>query len=388
MLIPLLLLAAFGIDLNSIWRTDAELQQAADAGALAGMDCLLDAHRASGQKGNVHNKAGQTQMAQANSAAQHEVSLHQAGGVALVLASGDIQLGYITDPTAKPTTPEGQFQTGSGTPFPNSMQVTVRRDGTVSSGPLSLILGGIFGVPTVNRQATATASLRDQLITGFKGAPCKLLPIAIDEATYNWMLGGGGRAPTGCSKQDLFTVNSPTSSGLLPPLNVLPGPDGLMESSTLPVSTAPGNFGLISLRNSADGVAADYQNWVTNGPSAADLASFGTKGLQATAGTPASMYGGLDWMSFGTLGGDLAMVSIIGQPRALVVYRTVSGTGTAASYQVVGFVGATVVAYAPSVPVVGPVLGIQLSATIDPTAARSGAPGSTTFIYSGVSLSR
>ena len=36
MLTPLLLVVAFAIDLNNIWRTDAELQDAADAAALAG----------------------------------------------------------------------------------------------------------------------------------------------------------------------------------------------------------------------------------------------------------------------------------------------------------------------------------------------------------------
>jgi Flp pilus assembly protein TadG len=285
MMIPLLLLVAFAIDFNSIWRTDAELQQAADAAALAGATRLLDANRASQQLGilgSLLSLLENSSQSDAVTTAQHQVSLHQAGGAKLILNASDVQFGYIADPTAKPDTPQGAWQTGRGAPSPNSVQVTVRRDSTVSSGPLTLFFGGIFGVPTVSRQATATATLRNQTITGFQGTPCKLLPIAIDQATCNWMRGVPGPAPAGCLSQDLFTVRAPICSGLLPSLNVLPGPDGLIEADVLLAAVTPGNFGLVSLRNSADTVNADYQNWIRNGPSLADLSSFGAQGLQAT----------------------------------------------------------------------------------------------------------
>src|SRR5947209_19976344 len=41
MLTPLLLMVAFAVDLCNVWRTDAELQNAADAAALAGASQLV-----------------------------------------------------------------------------------------------------------------------------------------------------------------------------------------------------------------------------------------------------------------------------------------------------------------------------------------------------------
>ena len=41
MLTPLLLMVAFAVDLCNVWRTDAELQNAADAAALAGATQLV-----------------------------------------------------------------------------------------------------------------------------------------------------------------------------------------------------------------------------------------------------------------------------------------------------------------------------------------------------------
>jgi hypothetical protein len=94
-----------------------------------------------------------------------------------------------------------------------------------------------------------------------------------------------------------------------------------------------------------------------------------------------SIHGGPAWSA--TF--DLDMTSVIGQPRAVLVYSSVTGTGTSAVYQVVGFAGATVVAC----NLIGvPVLVMQLSPTIDGSATRVGGTGSTWFIYSGASLSR
>src|SRR5437660_10792927 len=55
MLTPLLLMVAFAVDLCNVWRTDAELQNAADAAALAGATQLVVPNQALQPLENVVN---------------------------------------------------------------------------------------------------------------------------------------------------------------------------------------------------------------------------------------------------------------------------------------------------------------------------------------------
>src|SRR5205814_7703300 len=147
-----------------------------------------------------------------------------------------------------------------------------------------------------------------------------------------------------------------------------------------------GNFGLISLNSSGTAKTTDFTNWITNGASAADLASFGPNGLVATPSSPATLSGGT-----GVKGGlQTALAGCIGQPRELLVYNNcVSGNGSNATYEIVGFVGATVVAVDLGNPV-SPSVSVQLMTVVDPSATTGPVTGNavTTFVYKGISLSR
>jgi hypothetical protein len=149
----------------------------------------------------------------------------------------------------------------------------------------------------------------------------------------------------------------------------------------MPQQADPGNFWLVSLRNSPVASSSTFVSWITNGPSAADLASFGLTGLQATPATPATMYGGPvpDSAAYTALSG------IIGQPRVLPIYSTYSG-GATPTYQVVRFVGATVVDVKQNGT--QSYVAVQLAGTIDPSATLTSGPGSTRFVYKGISLTR
>ncbi len=373
LLLPLLLVAAFALDLNYIWVTDAELQNAADAAALAGASRLVVPGQAA--TSGTTNASQLTLMKQsasqnATDTAQAYAQRHWAGGAQLVLNRSDVVVGADYPPA------------DTSAQFPNYVRVTVRRDATVSTGPLPLFFGGMFGTPTSSRQATAVATLRSQNVTGFSGSGSTLLPLAINLATYNW-LRGNGPAPLGMLSQDLYTVRSPVDSLLTAPANVVKFGDGIPETAIFPNATAPGNFGLVSLSNAGFTTPGPYANWIQSGPSALDLISFGAQGLQATPAAPLTMYGGPGLQR--SL--NVPLQSIVGQPRTLMVYSSFSGRGINTSYQVVGFVGATVVA--ADLQAATPYVTVQLSLTLDLTATRSpGTPGSADLVYTGISLSR
>lgn len=380
LLVPLLSMLAFAVDLNFLWRADAELQNAADAAALAGASELFS-YAAPGN----YPAASSIPLTQLRSLAERDARAvaatygqhHQVANTGLVVNADDVIVGFIADPAAAPGTGAGNWQTGPAAPFPNSVRVTVRRDGQVASGPLPLFFGSLLGMPQTARQATGTATLRSQNISGFHGAGGRLLPLAMSLDTFNRLTGVSATTPIGVTVQDQWTVRPPSTGGT-PPGNVTAGADGMEEASIFPDKTAAGNFGLLSLRNSKATSAGTFDDWIRNGPSDADLASFGANGLQV----PLDLHGGPGLKATE----EDAFRSIIGQPRTLVVYDSYSASGSNTTYHVVHFVGATVVA----VDLKGKdkYVTIQLTPTIDPAAVRTGNPAATTLIYSGVSLTR
>ncbi len=192
LILPLFALTAFAVDLNYIWTVDAELQNAADAAALAGADQLLAPNTVAclpntspSQWDNLEQLAEQDAV----SAAKARAATETAAGSAVVLNDADVQVGYIEDPSAAPGTPAGAFQAPSSGCFPNSVQVTVHRDATVPAGPLQLCFGPLLGKSSSARQVQATASLRGQNVTGFKGSGSRMLPIAMSLDARNALLG-------------------------------------------------------------------------------------------------------------------------------------------------------------------------------------------------------
>jgi hypothetical protein len=380
MLVPLIAVLAFAIDLGYIWRTDGELQNAADAAAVAGASQLLFYVVPAS---NPSISASQQQALQAaalaavRARARTFAGYHTAGDIPLVVNDADITLGYIADPAQPPTSPAGSWGTNPSGPFPNSVRVIVRRDRTVTTGPLGLFFGRVMGTASSERQASATASLRGQNITGFAGSGGRMLPLGMSQATLQYLQGTNPTPPAGVTLQDNYTVTLP-ASGVSPPSNVTPKPDGISEVSVYPGSTTPGNFGLLSLTNSNVSSATTYATWFTAGPSATDLATFGANGIQA----PLTMYAGPGLKA--TEQGPLS--SIIGRPNVMPVYDTYTSSGANTMYHIIGFAGATVVAV--DLTGANKNVTIQLTPVIDPTATIGGPPGTAPFVYRGISLTR
>jgi hypothetical protein len=185
---------------------------------------------------------------------------------------------------------------------------------------------------------------------------------------------------------DDFTVRVPTGT-LKPPANVTEGWDNIPEiSDVYPNKTSPGNFGLVNLRytNPVNNTPT-FESWIRNGPTVADMQTFGADGFQATPGAPVQIKGGPGMKS--SL--QSALESIIGQPRAVPLFSAYTGNGSNTDYTIVGFAGVTVVKASgrgSNMEIV-----FQPSILIDATATTGSSSSSITrFVYptSPLALSR
>jgi hypothetical protein len=381
LLIPLIAVLAFAIDLGYLERADAELQNAADAAATAGASQLL-LYAVPASKPSLSSSERATleagALAAARARARTFAGYHTAGDVPLVLDDADVTLGYIADPAQPPTSTAGAWVTDPAGPFPNSVRVMVRRDKTVSTGPLALFFGRVIGTASSERRASATATLRGQNISAFAGRGSHMLPLAMSQASLQYLQGSSATPPTGVTTGDNYTATLPVGGGAAPPGNVTSGPDGILEATIYPDRTTPGNFGLLSLTNSKTASATAYDSWITNGPNATDLATFGASGLQA----PQTMYGGPGLKATE----DKPLNSIIGRPSVMPIYDSYSSSGGNTTYHIVGFVGAMVVAV--DLNAKDKYVTIQLMPVVDPTATAGGTTSGTQFIYRGISLTR
>src|SRR5262249_25800309 len=178
-------------------------------------------------------------------------------------ASGDIVCGYLSNPS-------DLSQQMDFTPYPNSVQVRVRRDSTANS-PLSLWFARVAGVDSASMSAMATATFKDR-ITGFSihtpgTSTCKLLPYALSIDTWNQVLAGNG--------PDLWSRDPNTGA-------VSSASDGIHECKLFPISNGngssknslpPGNFGTIDI-GSPNNSSAVLVRQILYGPNAEDLSYY------------------------------------------------------------------------------------------------------------------
>ncbi len=139
-------LTGAAVDLGLIYSTKGELQNAADAAALAGAATMISF----GESGEMS-----VQPTTAVLTAQQVSLANQAQGVSLTLRSEDATIGYWDTAT-------DAFDPGlTGSSNPNDVtafQATVRRD-NLANGPLPTYFGGLVGLGTVNLRATSIAFL-------------------------------------------------------------------------------------------------------------------------------------------------------------------------------------------------------------------------------------
>jgi Flp pilus assembly protein TadG len=343
MMVVLLAFVALALDLGYAMVVRNQLQNAADSTALAGTSQVLEPLQLGGTP-NL-SAAITNAVTNANAQAQNFGTDNLAGGVAVSLgsntssndASGDIVAGHLTNPSDL-TQQLSVTVMGQG-PFPNSIQTKARRD-SGRNGSLALSFARVMGISTLNMQATATATYEDGII-GFNihtpgVSTCKLLPFALSQDTWNQVIAGNG--------PDVWSRNAATQT-------ISAGTDGICECKLFPLSNGtgsnnsglpPGNFGTINIGSSMGTSTTNRQ--ILNGPNASDMSYYtaangypngfmldpatGTLQLQGNTGVSAAMKSALD--------------QIIGQPRILPLYSSVTGPGANCTYTIVAFVGVTV----------------------------------------------
>lgn len=163
--------AALALDIGNAMVARNELQNVADAAALAGARALGEAYAGlvpgvSYASYWASNSAALTTTAQ--TAATNVAILNKARQVAIALNAGDITVNYWDTTTRTLRAPNPGSTTEGGT----GVRVTARRDSS-ANGPVATWLAGIMGISSMSITATATAALTGTgvLLPGETNAP-------------------------------------------------------------------------------------------------------------------------------------------------------------------------------------------------------------------------
>jgi Flp pilus assembly protein TadG len=327
LLIPLVGMLAFSVDVGYMVLVQSELQNAADAAALAGAEKLQDLYvrfytPGQTQQSQIYNTAtantGTSDCPKYT--AEKYAAYNKAGNVAITVPDADVTFGY---------------QDGSGATqaaafpdrFPNTITVVTRRDSKANT-PLNLFFGSLFNKGSVNLTATATATVftgEANSLTVIPGVNAHILPVALDINVWKNFL-ATGQSGDGTVHADANGV---------PQLYVYPNP-----------GNAPGSFGLIDVGPPANNTPA-FSKWIDDGDTPNDV-----KYLVDNHLVPASTSAPQWWKAGpGMKAGLLSdFQSVIGQPNLIPLfvpyqaspYQATRGEGSNAQYQVVGFVSVTV----------------------------------------------
>jgi Flp pilus assembly protein TadG len=357
-------MVAFAVDIGYIAVVQKELQNAADAAALAGASQLLDR---GALKGNPNMSAT---ASKARDVAQQFSAYNKGGGVSLALSrnnsndlGGDVVCGYISTPTNLNSSLDNQAQKY------NSVRVRPRRT-AAQNGSLGLFFGPILGRSTQDVSGTATATYEDG-ITGFKMArsgvsTSKLLPFAIKVDIWNAAVSGSG--------PDEWSYNPVTGA-------YAPGSDGIKEMNLYPTKgTTPGNFGTVDLGDTNNS-NADTTRQVLYGPNQSD---FDKMGGQIALGPDGTLI--LQGDTGISAGFKDELASIRGQKRIIPIYSQVTGQGNNTYFTIVGFGG--IVITDVQLTTGDKFMTIQPEYVQDATGIKAGTTSVTSFITKPLRLTR
>jgi uncharacterized membrane protein len=321
LLVAMAAMIAFAIDVGYLQVARTELQQSADAAALAAAAELID-DEALGGAADLTEETALARSKAAEYAAYNKVcslgpSVDQNAGNS---TSGDVVVGYLADPSDR--TASMDF---SDDDRANAVQVRVRR-ATGMNGEVHLFWGKIFGKNSQGVSATATAALLTNF-GGFKmpasGNNLGILPFALDEETWLAMLAGGG-----FDDWSWDPVNHTLG----------PGNDGIREVNLYPQGTgSPGNRGTVDI-GSSNNSTSDIARQIVHGVNSSDLSHL-PGGKLALNGDGVLFLNGDTGISAGVKD---ELASIVGQTRVIPIFRSVDGPGNNAEYEIVLFVGVRV----------------------------------------------
>jgi Flp pilus assembly protein TadG len=358
---------AFAIDTGYIVAVRAELQNAADAAALAAAQRLQQPFVQFYSPGQTNSgrqtiyDAVTTDTTTATSpicTAQQFGKANSAGNVSVSVLSSDVSFSYWdgTNPRVPASFPSD---------FPNSVTVITRRDDS-ANGQLKLFFGRIFGISSVPLTATATATIYAGDVSNLQvipGVNAHILPVAYDMNFWKSF------AKTGVSPDG----NTYLSTNGLPQLQIYPD-----------FKDAPGSFGLLDVGVPSNNTPA-FRSWIDNGQTPNDISYLVNHNM-----LPVSLSAPEAWKAGPGLKSTLVtnFQSVMGDANLLPLFKPVtayggnggyqaaSGTGQNTAFEIVGFVGVTVT-QADGSGSSGMTIKVQPMATLDPTAVISNAAPAT-----------
>ena len=198
--------AALALDISNAMIARNELQNVADASALAGARQLGVIYQAL-PSGTPYTTYQLSDASAVVNAATTVASQNQARGVAISLNPADIVIG-VWNSGPRTLTPGNVGATG--------VRVTARRDGG-ANGPVATWLAGIMGINSMNVVATATAALTGTgtLLPGEANAPFGLDQLIFDNPAYcntPIQFYPTNNPPSGCAGWNTFLENPPNAN--------------------------------------------------------------------------------------------------------------------------------------------------------------------------------
>lgn len=316
MMVFMITLLAFAVDLGYINIARTELQRAADSAAMAATWELID-------PAVTNNVDLGAEISNARQVAASYAALNKVTAAAPTVdqntsnnADGDVVVGYIANP--KDSTSPMVFADMNQS---NAVQVKVRKEDGMN-GKVPYFFARVLGLDSLAAQATATAALLKNF-SGFRipddGSNLDVLPFALDKQTWDAMLAGGGT--------DTWKWNESTET-------VSSGSDGVREINLYPQSTgSPGNRGTVDI-GGANNSTSDIARQITDGVTQADLDHIGG---ELTLNEQGELELNGDTGISAGVKDELA--SIIGDPRIIPIFESVTGPGNNAQYTIVEFAG-------------------------------------------------
>lgn len=350
--------AALAVDVSMLYSAKAELQREADASALSAAWNMLNANRVKGGSSlttiYANSRAAAVTLGQKNS------TLNVAGAID---PNNDITLGHVN----YGGNASDVFNNSASSTW-NAAYVATKRDAT-HSGSISLFFAKALGVSSKDLAADATAAFWDS-ISGFKvtasSGNAMLLPFALNVNIWNTLVAGG------YNSTDNYSYNA--SNG-----TVSSGSDGIGEINLYPGAgtgqLSPGNFGTVDI-GSPNNSTSDLSRQIRYGVNASDMAYFPNGEVKLGANGTLILNGDTG-LSAG-IKDDLA--AIIGQPRVIPLFSTMSGNGNNANYTIVGFGGIRILDVKLTGSMNSKYVYIQPAVAIDAT-AEAGSNGNSTYVY-------
>jgi Flp pilus assembly protein TadG len=258
---------AFSIDMGYVVTVRVELQNAADAAALAGAQQLQTLYVSYYSPGQTNQQAyyqtattstvGPNGETPPLTAAQQFAVKNLAGGVFIQVPSSDVSFSYYDGVNAP-------IPAQYPNVFPNTVTVVTRRD-TTANTPVDLFFARVFGWSNISLTATASAT-----IYSGDGGGNSYAGLGLQNVSSN--------SSTGYVSPHIIPVALDVNvwqqfyqTGKSPDGNTYTGPNGLPQLQVYPTTTnTPGSFGLIDAGVPSNNAPA-FRTWIDSGQTPNDI---------------------------------------------------------------------------------------------------------------------